>query len=210
MYEQYNNYSNVNQQPNMQQPAVQDDGSGGIGYEAIAPGAVSDPLSSSDNLRYVIEDESWVDEVERMLKGVEYDAATQTYEQKHPPLVNEEGLRSIMLWLKIKSKDVKLSNQSEDIVEGIMNTLNVDLAVELHLNHERWGLSEYNVNFVHRFILTQLYATYSRSINAHEKLFIRATQMGVFSNPAAVAAMMQSNSRPRSSFVGKIRSMFRR
>lgn len=165
------------------------------GYVAPMQPQYQDPMTMTENLRYMLDSSTLLEDVERMMRGLEYDPGKKAWVETHKAMANPEGVRNIMARLRMADREIKLSNFDSSIITKNMNVLIRDLACDIHLRCEEWGIDTLDCSFISYFIVSIVYAAYCRGDNAHEKVFLRAAQYGVFSAPA-MNAMYQEQRKP--------------
>lgn len=156
--------------------------------EYVAPMQPShDFLNSAENLRYITESNTFQERIERLIRGLEYNAETDKWEPKYKAWANEEGINRILFWMQYIDKEVKFANYDPELIPQIISRLGKLVATDFHSNYKEYKMSKMDARNVSHFVADMAYSSYTRGSEAHEKRFMRSAQFGLMYQPPITA-----------------------
>lgn len=136
-----------------------------------------------------------LDETEYLLKGFVFDTDTEKWTKKHPAMLSDDGINSIMLDLRTRvSKAHVLSNYQTDDINGMLWDLVRQIILQLFMMAEEWEVDMAHMTQIVNLIEHQARAIFQRALLAGEREIIGRTHTTreVF-NPAIGPQMQQKS-----------------
>lgn len=144
------------------------------------------------------------------LNGYEYDYLYKVWEKYTDPIMNKEGIRNLMLILRIVTR-VDFSNVQEADIPKMTFKFFKDNLSHFFVYHEDFGLDLKNINIVETAILNVMWISLRNAKNAGHRNVVRGTlSESVFLRALGKNDDGSNAEGQKKGFFGSLRNAFRR
>lgn len=131
--------------------------------------------------------EKVIDKIEHILKGEEYNEKEETWEKKYDPLINNVGIRSIMIDVKaVVNQNTILSNLRDDEIRNIIISLGDTVIMKLMMRREEFEVDYAELSSIVYLVCNMSYMALKRGYFEGERKFLKTTtqeKIGIMQYP---------------------------
>jgi len=131
--------------------------------------------------------EKVVEHIEHILKGEEYDEEKEKWFKKYDALMNDKGIRSLMIDIKsVVNQNTILSNLEDSDVRNIIIALGDTIIGKIMMRREDFSIDRAEMSTIVLLVCNMSYMALKRGYIEGERKFLRTTiqqKIGVMSYP---------------------------
>lgn len=132
--------------------------------------------NNSENIKYILNTDDVLKQIEDFLRGVRYDRQEAQYKQCTRPLLNDEGVSEIMRILDIRlSRVYSLSDLTDKEIYNITMVFAETLLDLLYGNRKKFGLEKINIRVMVHEISDSVYVTLKKAKDKGLQQFLKDT-----------------------------------
>lgn len=111
--------------------------------------------------------EKTLNDLECALKGLYWNPAQRTYEKKHDPIMNNEGINSFMFFIRMHfNVNTVITNLNEKEINAIMEAISEVVCMGLAYNYQTFNIKNFsNLDIIQTTFENVIYMALKRSYN---------------------------------------------
>jgi len=139
--------------------------------------SIIDPEPTVQKLKHTLMGEEWDNKKEEWVRIVVgyNDDNTPIYSQ---PVLNHKGIQGVMIEVVRVSKDINLSNFTQEEINLTLRHFGIVLNDELYENLEEWGAEVKDFSKIHLLIFDLVASAYKRSLSEGERNLLKPSIEG--------------------------------
>jgi hypothetical protein len=131
----------------------------------------------ADLLRWQMDPRDIIREIEANLLGIEFDIVEQRYVQARKPMMNREGVNTIISLTKLELDRTKiLSDFTGEMIDKFAEEYELHMTRLLHLKYKQWELDPNLIKVLRGMLGRAVFASYRRAYLGGERAFLRDTE----------------------------------